>query len=381
MNRGEWLGLLVAPSGQEVGKQEGPARRDGPGAWVGALLLGFALAGSLYGLYLLDVPIARFVRSLQHPLGYLLDPRLAQLSQLGDWAGGGIQLVSFSLGVWAIGWLAGRSAWLQAGAQSLLAHGIAALLTNGFKRSLGRPRPKFSHAGEFQLWPSMDNGFDSFPSGHAAASFAVAAVLAAHVPRARWFWYGLAAAVSGSRVLRSAHFPTDIVAGALVGVAVGWVVSHALARWRGSLIEVLEGFTPYAVALFAVLWIGSGALERDQLAIGFFWAGAVLAGLGIAGRWLGAPSSNNWLARTTGRLACWATTAGLALATASGPVMLLGALLVLGQWLRASSLQRTTGIGGESLVPVQWWSEAIKAVALLLVLTFLWNLPGAFPLR
>lgn len=380
MNLGERLGLMVAPS-VEADAPERPARPEGATSWAGALLLGLALVGSLYGLYLIDVPIARFVRSLQHPLGYLIDPRLARLSHFGDWAGGGIQLVSFSLGVWAIGWLAGRSVWLQVGAQSLLAHGMAALLTNGLKRLLGRPRPKFSHAGEFQLWPSMDNGFDSFPSGHASASFAVAAVLAAHVPQARWVWYGLAFVVSWSRVFRSAHFPTDIVVGALLGVAVGWVVSHRLSRWRVSLLETLEGFAPAALALFAVLWVGSGAIERHPLAIGMFWAGAVLAGLGIARRWLGDLSSQHCLARTTGRPASWAMTAGLALATASAPVFLLGALLVTGQRLRAAAIRHATGTGAAPVVPIQWWPEVVRVAALLLALTFLWNLPGSFPLR
>lgn len=374
MNLGERLGLMVAPSGEV----EAPAR---PTSWVAVFLCGLSLAGSFYGLYLLDAPIARFVRSLQHPLGYLLDPRLAQLSHFGDWAGGGIQLVSFSLGVWAIGWLAGRSVWLQVGAQSLLAHSLAALLTNGIKRSLGRPRPKFSHAGEFQLWPSMDNGFDSFPSGHASASFAVAAVLATHVPQARWLWYGMACLVSWSRVFRSAHFPTDIVGGALLGVAVGWAVSHRLSQWRGSLREVLEGFAPCALALFAVLWVGSGMLDREPFAIGLFWLGALVAGLGMARRWRGDLSSQHSLARTTGRSVCWAMTAGLALATASAPIMALGALLAIGQWLREASLQRATPAGGEAVVPHQRWPEVIEAAALLLALTFLWNLPGSFPLR
>ncbi len=344
-------------------------------------MIGLALGGSLYGLYLIDVPITRFVRSLQHPLGYLTDPRMAQLSHFGDWAGGGIQLVSFSLGVWAVGWLTGRSVWLQVGAQSLLAHGIAALVTNGLKRSLGRPRPKFSHAGEFQLWPSLDNGFDSFPSGHASASFAVAAVLAAHVPQARWCWYGVAFIVSWSRVFRSAHFPTDIVGGALLGVAVGWVVSHPLSRWRVSLLEVLEGFTPAALALFAVLWVGSGALERHPFAIGLFAAGAGLACLGLAQRWFGDPTSNPRPAWTTGQFACWVITSGLVLATASAPIILFGALLAAGQWLRAAEIQRVTGTSAEPAVPIQLWPEVVRVAALLLALTFLWNLPGSILLR
>jgi undecaprenyl-diphosphatase len=61
----------------------------------------------------------------------------------------------------------------------------------------------------------------SFPSGHAATSFAGATVLSAFVPRLRVLFYVLAALVAWSRVYVGVHYPLDILAGAVLGTAVG----------------------------------------------------------------------------------------------------------------------------------------------------------------
>lgn len=64
----------------------------------------------------------------------------------------------------------------------------------------------------------------SFPSGHAASSFAAALVLSRLVPGATIAWWVLAAVVSFSRVYIGVHYPIDVIAGALLGYACGVVV-------------------------------------------------------------------------------------------------------------------------------------------------------------
>ncbi len=70
----------------------------------------------------------------------------------------------------------------------------------------------------------------AFPSGHAASAFAAATgvVLAARrslerVPVSAWGMLVLAAAISYSRVYVGVHYPTDVVAGAGLGFACGWI--------------------------------------------------------------------------------------------------------------------------------------------------------------
>lgn len=63
----------------------------------------------------------------------------------------------------------------------------------------------------------------SFPSGHAAGAFSVATVIAHRYRTHRWVpWaaYGLATAISLSRVTTSAHFPSDVFLGAALGYAI-----------------------------------------------------------------------------------------------------------------------------------------------------------------
>jgi undecaprenyl-diphosphatase len=58
----------------------------------------------------------------------------------------------------------------------------------------------------------------SFPSGHAASSFAGAWILGSVWPRQRPLFLGLATLVSASRIYLGAHDPGEILAGTLVGL-------------------------------------------------------------------------------------------------------------------------------------------------------------------
>lgn len=69
----------------------------------------------------------------------------------------------------------------------------------------------------------------SFPSGHTGASFAVASVLFLCMPKKIGIpAIFLAALIGFSRLYLGVHYPTDVLAGALVGMCTGW-----LAVWLG----------------------------------------------------------------------------------------------------------------------------------------------------
>lgn len=61
----------------------------------------------------------------------------------------------------------------------------------------------------------------SFPSGHAATAFAFATVVSADFPRLEVLLYALATGVGWSRIQLGVHYPSDVLGGAIFGLALG----------------------------------------------------------------------------------------------------------------------------------------------------------------
>ena len=64
----------------------------------------------------------------------------------------------------------------------------------------------------------------SFPSSHAVNNFAAALLLSYFLPRWTWAFFTFAGIVAFSRVYVGVHYPSDVVAGAIVGMAIAGVV-------------------------------------------------------------------------------------------------------------------------------------------------------------
>jgi undecaprenyl-diphosphatase len=94
----------------------------------------------------------------------------------------------------------------------------ADLSASGLKSLIDRPRPPLRYAEPKTLVPLPHDA--SFPSGHAATSFAAATMLSFAFPRFAPFLYVLAAAVAFSRVYVGVHYPLDVIGGAALGVLI-----------------------------------------------------------------------------------------------------------------------------------------------------------------
>lgn len=110
----------------------------------------------------------------------------------------------------------------------------AGIMTGGLKIVTGRARPRLANdEGEF-TGPETRAGCSSFPSGHTASAFAVATVLANKHPKQKWLYYGLATTVGIARIRKSAHYPSDVLVGAGIGIYAG---NNALKHGPGILFK------------------------------------------------------------------------------------------------------------------------------------------------
>jgi hypothetical protein len=124
-----------------------------------------------------------------------------------------------------------KRTFVQAGAAAALATGI----TGGLKYTVGRARP-YAAGNSFDFRPF--SGANSFPSGHAAAAFAIATAVADQTTDgwSDYVLYGAATLTALSRINDNKHWTSDVLVGALVG--------HVSARWvtrRMGPIQVTPG--------------------------------------------------------------------------------------------------------------------------------------------
>jgi undecaprenyl-diphosphatase len=151
-------------------------------------------------------------------------------SKIVTWAGSGWVLFPLAVVIAGIFWLRGR------GIDAVLVSGGllgASVLVHGLKRLFARPRPDVP-----ELLVAMPSDF-SFPSAHTAqaVAFALACALAASRDAATaagmlvWGTLIMTATLVGiSRVYLQVHYLSDVVAGAILGVA--WVLAlNWLLKW------------------------------------------------------------------------------------------------------------------------------------------------------
>jgi len=154
-----------------------------------------------------NVDALRLDRTIRFPLKFLFH---------------GVTLFVLSLGLFLFAGPSNRR--LRDAGKSLL----IGLISSGaavqiVKHLLGRARPSVTYDTVF-IGPSVKYAYDSFPSGHTAAGFCVAFILSEYFPKYRIAFYLFAVIVGLYRIDGLSHFPSDVLAGALLGIIVGKLV-------------------------------------------------------------------------------------------------------------------------------------------------------------
>jgi membrane-associated phospholipid phosphatase len=158
-----------------------------------------------------------------------------------SYLGSGPVTFSTAAAIYFIGKLTNNDRAKSAGFLSLEALANTAILVQGAKAITGRERPK-SGDRDGSFWVRGN----SFPSGHSASVWSLAAVFAGVYPDNKLIQvgaYSLATAVSISRVTGQNHFVSD----ALVGSAVGYLIGRMVVKQHtiSSNESKLQSITPY----------------------------------------------------------------------------------------------------------------------------------------
>jgi len=184
-------------------------------AWLGVALLAFLVAS------LVD---SWAFHHLQKPNVYDQDWGRA-LRSVGYWP----LWMILSLALWLVDRKHGRGyrrAAFLAGSIT-----VAGILGEALKLIVRRDRPG-TFNGAYGFRGFSDHPFSSrnfgMPSSHAVIAFSGAAALSILFPEATCVWYALAIGCGVTRVLSGAHFVSDVVAGAAIGIGVVVIMAR---RW------------------------------------------------------------------------------------------------------------------------------------------------------
>ena len=151
-----------------------------------------------------DVVVYRYVRGLNHAR---TDGPVGRFSRTGEHA-------ALWLGIGATGVVLDarrRQQWARGAGLVTVAY----LVNTAVKGAIGRQRPAFEEMPSLVRTPTQL----SFPSAHATSSFCAAAAYRDLLPAGPL--YATATAMAASRVYLGVHFPSDVLAGAVLGTLIG----------------------------------------------------------------------------------------------------------------------------------------------------------------
>lgn len=158
-----------------------------------------------------------------------------------------IDTITVTLLIFLIGFIARRRRWRQLAVAFFLAALLSGLFANIFRLTTGRPRPKMQFRqipdrfyGPILIYPKRwipghkrsFYSFQSFPSGHCAASFGGAVMLLVAAPPIGVPMMISASSIAWASLYKQDHYPTDVAVGSGIGVIFGLVGGLAYRRMR-----------------------------------------------------------------------------------------------------------------------------------------------------
>ena len=147
-----------------------------------------------------------------------------------------------TVALWLLGRPYGNPRWKLASASALIAAAIALAANQAIAHLWARPRPFVDHPGLTHVLAARTTD-PSFPSDHAAAAFAIAFAVLVFSRRAGIAFLAVATLIALSRIALGMHYPTDVLAGALVGLGAAMLVTTLGRPWVVRLVMLVSRVT------------------------------------------------------------------------------------------------------------------------------------------
>ena len=178
-----------------------------------------------------DTAVAQFMANHQTPG---MRNFMRNVSRFGDWW----EHFLVGLACAGVAWRRGSKKWTRIFLAMLIALSIAGITGRVIKISTGRARPSVKIE---QGWngPRLSSKYHAFPSGHVVASAAFFAVLAFANWRIGAPCFAIPIMIGFSRLYGGAHYLSDVVCAAVIGLLTAILVTHFFVRRRDKEREIV----------------------------------------------------------------------------------------------------------------------------------------------
>jgi undecaprenyl-diphosphatase len=169
------------------------------------------------------------------------------LAVLEKWAVPVVAVATFAL--WLLARPGGDRKWKLASSSALAAAALGLLVNQLIGKLWHRPRPFATHPSA-HVWGSRSHD-PSFPSDHASAAYAIAFAIFLYDRLVGSVFLAAATVIAVGRVFIGAHYPADVAAGLLVGLACALLVARLAGPLLVQLVRRTERITD---PLLSPLW-------------------------------------------------------------------------------------------------------------------------------
>ncbi|MEI6071976.1 MAG: phosphatase PAP2 family protein [Verrucomicrobiae bacterium] len=197
---------------------------------IPTIILAAACLVAVWGAFRLDTPVREAVVA-SHGKGWKKSSGFrfySAVRKFGDWP----PLMGACLAALIAAKLLNKRRWARIIAAAMIASTLSGIVANASRLTTGRTRPRESpriEQGFYGPWHDGkllvgDPAYNSFPSGHAATAFGLAAVILYASPAAGIFAIAAAGLVAWSSIALGAHHPSDVIVSVILSMAVAWFV-------------------------------------------------------------------------------------------------------------------------------------------------------------